>query len=160
MGEVFSEFERDGLLPRAIDLHSGRKLSSIHRSEIAVWTVWAPDHEYYQRIVRSADQQKGEIGTWRWERMKSVYPVVWTLKTHSFQNLRSLDEASNWTGLLRIMGPPPTANISFASRIETAYSTAPEESAIRTKGPESHDRKRPKEGAIVWKHAQNRCTAC
>ena len=106
MSIVESEFVTEGAVPRAgLTSVQAVKFLRFIAPEIAAWTVWRPDHEYYQRIVGSADQKKGEIGAWRWELVESAYPVVYTLVTRTFQDILGMEDYSNWTGLLRILGP-------------------------------------------------------
>jgi hypothetical protein len=106
MREDHSEFVYGGYIPR-VGLTSVQAVSFLKTAcpDIAVWTVWTPDHAYYSKIVASAGFDKGGIGAWRWERVASAYPAAYLFKMNSSQNLRGLDDESDWTGIVRIMGP-------------------------------------------------------
>jgi hypothetical protein len=116
MCEDHSEFVRGGYMPRA-GLTSVQAVSFLKTAcpVIAGWTVWTPDHAYYNKIVASAGMDKGEIGAWRWERVESAYPAAYLFKMNSSQNLRGLDDESNWTGIVRIMGPQQENFLLFSS---------------------------------------------
>jgi hypothetical protein len=103
-----SEFTRFSHIPRrGFTSIEARQYLESQFTSITTWTVWLPKHnDSFKRIVQTADQQNGVIGSWRWERVKNPYPFNFYF---NMENGRGGYE-TNWTGLLKFTGPD---NITF-----------------------------------------------
>jgi len=116
INEDRSEFSIHHRLPREgfTSIEARKYLQGLFPS-MTTWICWFPKYsESFEKIVRTADQQKGVAGVWRWERIDGPYPSIFYLRSTHICESHSSPAKTNWTGVLSFTGPENESFLLFS----------------------------------------------
>jgi hypothetical protein len=116
MNDDGSEFLHVQKLPRTgFSSVGARKYLGMLFPDMPTWIYWILKYgASFCKIVQTADQQKGNVGVWRWERVEGPYPSVFFWNASPMNGGQPGGSDTRWAGILRFTGPDNETFLLFS----------------------------------------------